>query len=526
MAANRFKTTGAWNTAANWSKGTVPKATEEVEIETGKECELVTTAGKCLSLYVPSGATLKGSIYVEIGSGTTKAEAGGKAGYAIYIPSGATISGYTGEFFCVSTNTEKPKIAIVPEAAANLGIAAAAKAEYVLEAALTDLETLTLPTTEGGLNTNGFAVKSLKVSVSGSKAKLTLGKSEVMVTSTGVAWSVTSTEGTFSMSESTINMSGAGTFAGGGKTYGTVLTPSVVEGSNTFGTLRVKTCELKKATTQTVTTLEGLGTKAIAGEIKSSGTATKEAAKLKSSSAQTVKYMKLQYITAEGATFTDEYSEGETESTYNKEGNTGWTFKVISGGSTIAFSTKVTFKGENKARQVQPATAATKVTLKGEAKLAQLGLISVKGTVKVQGEVKILQRQPVTATGKVSITGIKNVLQVQPLTATTALRLTGSENIHQTQPVTASTKLTISSTNNLRQAQPISANGKTRLAGAVSLSAVQLLFITANGVLTLGGTGTVKQRQPVTASTRVRMTGSATVSEESASSGVVICMII
>ena len=292
MAVNIFKTSGKWATAANWSLGKVPGATEEVEIETGRECKFE-EAGKCLSLTVASGATLTGSeLVLELGSTTTVPKAGGKEGYLVYIPSGAKVGTSKARLTVVSTvKASALLMAVVPESemALKLSSSSIPKGELKLEAAFSTTKALEIETLEGTLNTNGFAVSSGAWSIAGTKAKVKLGKSTITDIKT---WSWVAAEATLEAGESTLIVDE--TFNGGGKTYWNVTLEGgtqKLQGNNTFHTLKLgkpgMVVQVEAGSLQTVTTLECAGTEGSPVTIES-GTAESKW-KIKAAGAQSVK---------------------------------------------------------------------------------------------------------------------------------------------------------------------------------------------------------------------------------------------
>ena len=501
MAVNVFKQTKnkLWSEKENWSLKKVPAATEEVEIEAGKECELITTAGKCLSFTMPSTAKFVGSAALEVGS-TTEPKAGGVSKRAVSIASGAVVS-WTGKLELVSTyKTGELGVLIVPELKGAFQIKElSATATYILEEALLSSSSVGLKnTTEGGLNTNSKKVTCSEFSAA-NKAAVSLGKSELLDLS---SWTWNS-GGTLTAGESLIRVEG-GTFTGGAQTYNNVTLKGAGievkavgtgEGADTFNVLKLETkglagTKVHEGVTLALTTLECNGTEAEPCIIESS--VAEQKWKIKAATNQTVKYLKVKDSKAETSTFTTEGPSGK-EAEYlvrstNEESK--WVFKAIAAGTAIAFSTKATF-----------ATATL---------------------------AKVLQRQPVTAATKQTFATSKaaSVKQVQPATATTKLVFKGTANPRQSQPVTATTKVPFVSTASVRQSQPVTATGKVRFKGAAELSQGQVLYVVAQGMTLFGSTVRIRQVQPVAASTKVRMAGSLTVEEEGVASASYLCMII
>lgn len=196
----------------------------------------------------------------------------------------------------------------------------------------------------GTWDSNGYALAMSTMSVN-TGGSMTMGATALTATSTSAPWTCVS-GATLSAASSTINItdtsSATKTFAGGGKTYGTVAiaTPAttgtlVVTGSNTFANLNLSpgiTLTLPASTTTTLTSGASLsGTVAKPTTIQSSSAATK-ATLSKTTGIITVDNAAIIDSAATGGALF-EYRSGATIAT-----STGWTVATVNGNAGLRLS--------------------------------------------------------------------------------------------------------------------------------------------------------------------------------------------
>jgi hypothetical protein len=262
-----------WSETSAWVEGEVPTAADDVVFNASSgNCELGNTIGKCRSMdaeaYKGTFTVSKGK--VEVGT-TTEAP----SGVALRLGAGMTLTPGEGQFRMVGTSGTVEKVSTNGKTLNELSLNGTGSKVQLED----DLKAAVVVLVKGELKTNGKTVTcSTQFGTSGTSTRvLTLGASTIKLTAaTGSVWAFSEVSGlALGASSATIEVSDSTAestklFLGGGQSYGTLTVSGdtvVIEGSNTFATLRVNTARAPKTckatlTGTTLTVTEGTAPKA------------------------------------------------------------------------------------------------------------------------------------------------------------------------------------------------------------------------------------------------------------------------
>lgn len=330
---------GNWTDGLSWIGGAAPTAADDA-ITDGLSGNVTVDLGAVCRSWQPHAGytgTMSGSFVLSIGDGTA-----GAGNIALKLVSGMTLT-YNGAFAFVSTSGTQQSVTTAGLTPAGITFNGAG-GSWILADNLTLTSTGNFTLTAGSLDTGGKTISCQSFISSNSNVRsLTLGSSQITCTGTGdgsTNWLFTTvTNLTFSGASSTIILSatntGTRTFAGGGKTYGTLQIATgnagivLFTGSNTFSKITVtggstKTLKFTAGTTTTITTAgaDGLPSGAASNLITYVSSSNGSAWNLSKSSGSVVcDYISLQdSAAAGGATFTPGLNST------NVSGNSGWGF--------------------------------------------------------------------------------------------------------------------------------------------------------------------------------------------------------
>lgn len=314
---------GNWNTNAAWVGEVQPVEGDDVVLASTSGSITLTANAVCRSFDALNyKATFKQENTTKLTVGAATA-AGSKIalrfGAEGTYTSGATateivLSSSAGETLTVTWGGKKPPVKVE-----------AAVGKYKVEGTWISgtFGTTVRVSGKAELDTNSQAMTTSATQVTG-EGKLTLGTTKL---ASGAGFSCEATA-SVSAASSTIELTEpSAAFAGGGKTYGTVVFTAsnpAITGSNTFGTLKFNNkgqtpgLKIEGGSTQTVTTIETNGTAAELARVQSSVRGTKAKIKM---TAGTAKLKGLSFRDIEvggGATF-------EAETAEDRGGNSGFT---------------------------------------------------------------------------------------------------------------------------------------------------------------------------------------------------------
>lgn len=412
---------GKWSETTAWEGGVVPGEKDDVVLGAGSGSITISAEAKCRSLEASAYTqTLAATATLAIGYSTSN------GGLAIKLGASMSVSGLRLNF--VSTSGTFERVSLGGKHPKKVSFGAVGGKWELLEEVNCEEELIAFGA--GEVVTNGNTLKARKVSLA--TGKLVLGKSTVVITggTTTALWEFAS--GTLEAAEATIEIVGAwkaGTFAGGGGTYGTVVlgVPAItITGSNTFGTLTLSTAgnaEATKFTQGTTQTITGsLTTNAKSGSlVKMESTEAGKPWKLtKASGVVALNYLELKDSAAEGGA---EWYAGANSTSVS--GNSGWKFEAAkesySGALLLRFGLDTLAVGNKQADGGMAMSAGLADAL--QAHKASAGTLAVSGALRSTTTGRKIADAALSASAGFAATFTAHKLTAGSLTASVGFRV-------------------------------------------------------------------------------------------------------